>query len=31
MQDAFTYAKLICIAILVVIGVIDLCKGKALY
>ena len=28
MQDAFTYAKLICIAILVIIGIIELCKGK---
>jgi len=27
MQDAFTYAKLICIAILVIIGIIELCKG----
>ena len=27
MQDAFTYAKLICVAMLTIIGIIELAKG----
>ena len=29
MQDAFTYAKLICVAMLTIIGIIELAKGEA--